>query len=898
MAVAAAEIADKVDHFLYERFGDIQIMAQSPVFHGVDTAAKRKLLEAFKATYDPSYLWLAVTDANGRVVAASDRFGEGGLHSRTSWFQAVRISGEVYVGDAEPFGETGGQEAVTFSAPLFGSRGEFLGAVTTRVGIRDLQEIITHTVRVVQVQQQLPGLAGFQFLHHSGESVLDTDQGYEDRINLRQAGLPSALLSESTKPGYIEEDHLRRHVPVVTGYALTQGYKEFKGLKWSILVRLDRRDILSQYRTRLWQVVGVGSAMWVPLFAIVVWASVRLQKEHQTAQQESMRATAAAVASRESEERTRLLIDTALDAVVGMDEDGMITEWNCSAESTFGWASHEAIGKRLADLIIPPPSREAHLTGLRHFLAGGEAPHLNRRLDVVALRRDGTEFPIELKIAVLRRDGLFLFIAFIIDTSERKRLEQAQTKLIKDMQLLLESTGEGIYGVDREGRCTFINRAAAAMLGYRPDELITRHMHAVIHHSRHDGPPSPVEECALCKVFASARECRTEHEVLGRRDGTAFPVEYAAHPIVDQGVITGAVVFLVDISTRTKAEEAFREQSRLLEIFFHYTPTAIVFLDRNFNFLRVNDAYARACRRTISEFRGKNHGELYPPDAPQIFEEVRATKTPYHAVARPFVFPDHPEWGVTYWDWTLVPIVGASGEVDLLVLSLTDMTERARSADALRRSERQLRAALDERERLSQDLHDHVIQMLCVVGMRLEECQYLVVQDLEVAMTKIVHTIHDLNMVIRDVRNYIRRAEMGEQGRLDFEVAMAELMRVMGQSEAFQWDVQVDFNAAKEFTQDEAEQVLRIAEEAMSNSLRHSEGSRGLVLLRTESEWVRFEVQDDGIGFDQESPREQSQGLRNMASRVLRLGAHLHIVSGRGQGTRIILILPRRKTNA
>ena len=129
-------------------------------------------------------------------------------------------------------------------------------------------------------------------------------------------------------------------------------------------------------------------------------------------------------ALRESEERTRTILDTAFDAYVGMDAEGRITLWNAQAEATFGWSAEEARGRFLADTIIPIAYRERHRRGLKHFLATGEGPRLNRRLELSALRRDGREFPVELTIWPLRLGSTFHFSAFIHDITERKRAEE------------------------------------------------------------------------------------------------------------------------------------------------------------------------------------------------------------------------------------------------------------------------------------------------------------------------------------------------------------------------------------------------------------------------------------------------------------------------------------------
>ncbi|WP_447983525.1 response regulator [Nitrospira sp. Nam74] len=132
----------------------------------------------------------------------------------------------------------------------------------------------------------------------------------------------------------------------------------------------------------------------------------------------------AEIALRKSEERVRSIIDTALDAVIGMDHRGYILDWNRRAETIFQWTREEAIGRDLADTIIPPHHREAHRRGLQQFLRSGEGPVLNRRIEITGLRRDGMEFPIELAISPLKTATGYEFNAFVQDISERKQAEE------------------------------------------------------------------------------------------------------------------------------------------------------------------------------------------------------------------------------------------------------------------------------------------------------------------------------------------------------------------------------------------------------------------------------------------------------------------------------------------
>ena len=133
---------------------------------------------------------------------------------------------------------------------------------------------------------------------------------------------------------------------------------------------------------------------------------------------------AGARASEESAARLRAIIRSALDAVVSMDDEGRIIGWNPHAESLFGWTAQEAIGRLLADTIIPPEKRRAHTGGLAHYLATGEHQVLNRRIEVSAVHRDGREFPVELSIAPVTAEGKPSFTAFIRDITERRRSER------------------------------------------------------------------------------------------------------------------------------------------------------------------------------------------------------------------------------------------------------------------------------------------------------------------------------------------------------------------------------------------------------------------------------------------------------------------------------------------
>jgi PAS domain S-box-containing protein len=151
-----------------------------------------------------------------------------------------------------------------------------------------------------------------------------------------------------------------------------------------------------------------------------------------------------------------LLFDAALDAIVGMNPAGQVTHWNRSAEATFGWRKQDALGKEMASLIIPERLREAHRQGLRRYLSGSGERVLNRRLELSALRRDGSEFPVELTIVPIVQERQVHFFGFVRDISERKAVEEIEAQRLLQLELLYECSllaQRDISFDDALGRC-------------------------------------------------------------------------------------------------------------------------------------------------------------------------------------------------------------------------------------------------------------------------------------------------------------------------------------------------------------------------------------------------------------------------------------------------------------
>ena len=142
---------------------------------------------------------------------------------------------------------------------------------------------------------------------------------------------------------------------------------------------------------------------------------------------------------------------------------------------------------------------------------------------------------------------------------------QDTTATANRLTLLLESTGEGIFGIDLAGRCTFVNRAAAQTLGWSTELVLGRNMHELVHHTHADGRHYPECDCPIFNAFRRGLHCRIDDEVLWRADGSSFPAEYSSYPVIEHGEVKGAVVTFVDITQRKRAEELLRRTNDELE---------------------------------------------------------------------------------------------------------------------------------------------------------------------------------------------------------------------------------------------------------------------------------------------------------------------------------------------
>ncbi len=279
-------------------------------------------------------------------------------------------------------------------------------------------------------------------------------------------------------------------------------------------------------------------------------------------------------ALRQSELRKGAILESAIDCLITMDHEGCIVDFNPAAERTFGYRREEVLGKTVAETLIPERYRKAHWEGLEHFQQTGEGALLDQRIEVTALRSDGTEIPVELAIAAVTMKGKPpFFTAYLRDISQRKAAERALRDSEERLRAVIDTAVDGIITIDERGVVESLNPAAVRLFGYEPAEVIGRNVSMLMpqpYRDEHDTYISNYLTTGIPRIIGIGRE------VVGRRkDGTMFPMELAVSETRLEGrrLFTGLVR---DISERKQAEEALRESEEQFRRAIEEAPVPII----------------------------------------------------------------------------------------------------------------------------------------------------------------------------------------------------------------------------------------------------------------------------------------------------------------------------------
>lgn len=299
-------------------------------------------------------------------------------------------------------------------------------------------------------------------------------------------------------------------------------------------------------------------------------------------------------------------------------------------------------------------------------------------------RSDETPYDALLSLTSINFGGQPCVQALVEDISE---LKQAEQKVFL-MNFALNNVHEAAFLIDEQSHFHFVNEESCRSLGYSCEELLNMSVPDI-------DIDFPIEKWPDTWNKLKTHGSLTFEGRHKTKSGNIFPVEINANFFVYSG--SSYILALVrNITEHKSAVENLNKTNQLLESIFDSTHVLIAYLDTQFNFIRVNNAYASADEQEPSFFPGRNHFELYPDDENKtIFQNVVKTGQPYFATAKPFEYAGHPDRGISHWDWSLLPIKNFNGEIEGLILTLLNVTERIKAEEALREREEFLSSIIE-----------------------------------------------------------------------------------------------------------------------------------------------------------------------------------------------------------
>jgi two-component system cell cycle sensor histidine kinase/response regulator CckA len=625
-------------------------------------------------------------------------------------------------------------------------------------------------------------------------------------------------------------------------------------------------------------------------------------------------------ALRQSEQRTRMIIDTALDAVITMSSSGVITDWSAQAERMFGWSSAEAIGRRMSDTIVPLQYRDAHTRGLKKFLETGEGPVLNKRIEITALGRDGREFPVELAISPAKLGEEWSFSAFIRDLTEQKKVEEAVKLGEQRYRELFEHIPIGLYRSTPDGHLIDVNPAMVAMLGYWNKEALLATPAASLYVDPADRRRWSAQKPGEVRMLdLDVRLRRADGTVIWVRDTTHVKRDPDGKALLYEGV-------LEDITARVEAEHALQANERRLVQILEAAPLGILVSDGEGHLVFANAGAEKILGKGVFPEAGVEMlAEVYQAYVAGTDELYPVERMPLvRALAGERVAVDdmeiHQEDRVISLHVQGAPILDKEGKIIAAVVGFFDTTEKRSLETQLRQASKMeavgqlaggvahdfnnlltvimsysamLLADLDPSDPVHADLQEIAAAADRAAGLTR---QLLAFSRQQVMQPRVI----DINAAIGDVQNMLRRI-IGEDIELvtSLDPDVGRINADPGQLEQVLMNLVVNARDAMP-----SGGRLTIS---TSNSELASETTPGALDAAPDGDYVMVAVSDTGAGmtpavqqrlFDpffttKEHGRGTGLGLSTVYGIVKQSGGEIYVYSEVGHGSTFKVYFPR-----
>jgi PAS domain S-box-containing protein len=571
------------------------------------------------------------------------------------------------------------------------------------------------------------------------------------------------------------------------------------------------------------------------------------------------------------------VLDSVPDAVVVVDAAGLIVLLNRQVSVLFGYEADEVKGQRI-EMLLPERFRVRHVQHRQSFVETRQRRPMGIGLELFGLRKDGTEFPVDVGLSPTGDATGVLVIAAIRDLTERKRAEAALLDGLEVHKVMLAASLDGYLSVDADGRLLDANQAYVGQSGYTRDELIGMHI------SKLEATESAAEVAShIQRVMASGSD--VFESVHRRKDGSTWNVEISAIYSKHRG---GRFhTFCRDITGRKRAEAALRTSETRLRTIVESEPECVKIIDPDGELLEMNSA-GLAMLEVDSVDAVNKHGLLnfvsseYRDAFDALHRRVMAGESgtlEFEAVGIK---------GTRRWLHThAVPMPDATANAMKLLGITRDITEQKHLERAL------LKASNREQRRLGHELHDGLGQDLTGISLLAAALASSAAQGKSPGVDELLHLATMTGQAIATCRGIAR----GLTPVSDANGGLAQALRDMGnlQRDTYGADVRFDAKTAApiRLRPEAQDHLYRIAQEAVTNARRHGGAQLITVTLTIQPTLVRLEIIDDGVGVAPEAAKSTGMGLKIMRYRAASIGARLAIGPGIPGGTLVVCECPQ-----
>jgi PAS domain S-box-containing protein len=585
----------------------------------------------------------------------------------------------------------------------------------------------------------------------------------------------------------------------------------------------------------------------------------------------------------QSDEATKLIMNSALDAIICMDFRGVIIMWTRQAEKIFGWNEEEVLGRQLSDIIIPQRYRERHKSGFKRYLETGENKVLNRVIEIEGLNRDGKEFPIELAIVPIKEKGNQFFCAFLRDISERKKVEEELRNSEMRYRSLINHASDAIFLSDMEGNFLDVNESFCAISGYSREELLNMNAADLLEPEHLKANPIPFER------FKAGENVFMDRRVL-LKNGNVIDMEVNSKKIGENMVLGIAR----DVTERRKAEEQIVKSEQKYRALIEQASDPIMVTDFKGNFVDVN---MRLC-----DTFGYTKEELLKMNIYALVDQAQVKEKPIQFEFLASGQQLFSERRMKRRDGSFIEVEANVKKVDNnhVMAIARDVTERKKVQKELEKSHKQLRQLSthletvreEERTNIAREIHDELGQQLTGLKMDLSSLNKKIPVENKAARKKIASMMALLDITMKTVRHISSELRPG-------------ILDDLGLTDALTWQssefekrtgVHCQFKSKlrlRSFEKNLSTGIFRVYQETLTNVARHAKATKVSTTLEADSDSITLKVQDNGKGFNEaEIKNKNTLGLIGMKERAMMFGGKLSIESEKGKGTVVTLLVP------